>query len=221
MSQWFRMYAEVLEDPKVQRLSAEMYRAWVNLLCLACRMGGGLPGITDIAFALRMQESRAKATVAGLINAGLLEQDETGLRPHNWNGRQYKSDVSTERVKRFRERSGNVSQTVSETPPEADTETESESEKKEEGSRPVDNSPLGASRRLARQANGAQYADPAIRKQRWEQKVSTFLIETKGADEAMRIIDAYGHGDKWAKKAFNVADEQRKATSARNGASEG
>jgi hypothetical protein len=83
--------------------------------------------------------------------------------------------------------------------------------------------PSGAARRFARQANGSQFADPAIRKQRWEQKVSTFLIETKGADEAMRIIDAYGHGEKWAKKAFDAADEQRKTAAGihRNGAGEG
>jgi len=34
MSQWFRMYAEVLDDPKVQRLSGDEFKAWVNILCL-------------------------------------------------------------------------------------------------------------------------------------------------------------------------------------------
>jgi len=44
------------------------------------------------------------------------------MEPHNWNGRQYKSDVSTDRVKRYRERkrnvSGNDDETANETPPE-------------------------------------------------------------------------------------------------------
>jgi hypothetical protein len=43
---------------------------------------------------------------------------KTGLSPHRWNERQYKSDVSTERVKRFRQRPRNGS----ETPPEQITE---------------------------------------------------------------------------------------------------
>jgi hypothetical protein len=58
--------------------------------------------------------------LAQLHAAGLLDKTETGFTPHNWNGRQYKSDVSTERVKRFRQHKRNVSSTVTETAPETD-----------------------------------------------------------------------------------------------------
>jgi len=88
-----------------------------------------------IAVKLRMPEAKASGLVAELRDAGLIDVTETGMAPHNWNARQYKSDVSTERVKRFRERQGNVpdvvSGNVSETPPENRVQnTETETEKK-------------------------------------------------------------------------------------------
>ena len=45
-------------------------------------------------------------------------QHSTTWAPHNWAKRQYKSDTSTERVKRFR----NAQRNNVETPPESDTE---------------------------------------------------------------------------------------------------
>jgi hypothetical protein len=57
---------------------------------------------------------------------GLLDKTETGFQPHNWNGRQYKSDVSTDRVKRFRNGQRNVSETASETAPEQKQITDTE-----------------------------------------------------------------------------------------------
>jgi hypothetical protein len=60
-----------------------------------------------------------------LVSAGLLDVTSVGLEPHNWRSRQYKSDVSTARVKQYRERHRNVSPNVTETPPEQSrTETE-------------------------------------------------------------------------------------------------
>lgn len=130
---WFRFYDEALDDPKVQRLSPELFKAWVNLLCLASRNGGTLPSDRDeLAFSMRMSAAKLSAQVDALIAAGLLDQDET-LHPHNWNGRQYESDSSATRVKRWRERHRNDACNVTETPPETppDTETESDTEQKQ------------------------------------------------------------------------------------------
>lgn len=122
MSQWFRMYATVLNDPKVQRLPDPLFRSWVNILCLACEHDGSLPSVDDIAFALRTDSKKMLKVVEALLKAGLLDDSETGLKPHNWGSRQYKSDVSTDRVKRFRNAKRNVSPAVSETPPDTETE---------------------------------------------------------------------------------------------------
>lgn len=128
MSRWFRMYDELLDDPKVQRLSGDDFKAWVNVLCLASRKDGALPSVEDIGFALRIDARKASAMVKRLVEAGLLDQDGDRFTPHGWNARQYKSDVSTDRVKAFRKRkksvAGNGDETFHGTAPDTDTDTE-------------------------------------------------------------------------------------------------
>lgn len=104
MDPWFRFYHETLDDPKVQKLPAPLFKAWVNLLCLAARHNGVLPPLEDIGFALRTNPEKADKIVVNLIDAKLFDATPDGVKPHNWNKRQFKSDVSTKRVKRFRER---------------------------------------------------------------------------------------------------------------------
>lgn len=125
MSRWWRAYDEAVDDPKLQRLPPALFKAWFNLMCLASSNGGVFPDLQTIAFKLRVSVGKAASIVNELKKAGLVDdcpdQDDPNLlwyAPHNWNGRQYKSDVSTERVKQFRERQRNVSVT----PPETETE---------------------------------------------------------------------------------------------------
>jgi hypothetical protein len=125
---WFRFYDEALDDPKVQRLPAELFKAWVNLLCVASRNKGIIPAdIERLAFSMRTTATKLEAQIATLKDAGLLDEED-GLRPHNWSGRQYASDDVATRVKRFRERKGNdttnvacnVTETTNETPPDTE-----------------------------------------------------------------------------------------------------
>lgn len=128
MNVWWRAYNEALNDPKLQLLSGDLFKTWFNLICIASGNDGVLPCVADIAFALRLSEEETEKRLSALVDAGLFDRDKTGMKPHNWNARQFKSDVSTERVKRFREKNRNVSETVSssvsETPPDTETETE-------------------------------------------------------------------------------------------------
>jgi hypothetical protein len=127
MAQWFRLYESLLDDPKVQKLPPKMFKAWVNILALACRHDGEVPSTADIAFALRISEVEATDAFAFLFNSRLLDREEDGtVRPHNWASRQYKSDVSNERVKRYRERHRNAPCNVTETPSESETEADTE-----------------------------------------------------------------------------------------------
>lgn len=142
MNRWFRIYDEALDDPKVQALVAEDFRGWFNLLCLANRNGGRLPSIEAIAFALRLTNIDAGSLVDRLRIATLIDVVKGGpngsaIAPHAWDKRQYKSDGSTERVKRYRKRFKTVSETADETPPEA----EAEKKKKEEEAKPELNTP--------------------------------------------------------------------------------
>lgn len=141
MARWFRMYEEALNDPKVQRLDGETFKAWVNLLCVAsarngmiCNAKGNVPcNVSETAFCMRMDEIAFISLVDRLLIAGLFDVCKGGatgsyIAPHGWDKRQYKSDISTPRVKRFRERFRNVS----ETPPETETDIDSSSLRSEE-----------------------------------------------------------------------------------------
>lgn len=124
MNHWWRAYNEAVNDPKLQLISDSLFRAWFNLMCVASGNDGRLPAVNSLAFTLRMKPEKVMQVLTQLNGVGLLDKTDDGFTPHNWNGRQYKSDVSTERVKRFRETKRNVSSAVPETPPETETETE-------------------------------------------------------------------------------------------------
>lgn len=136
MSRWFRLYDEMLDDPKAQRLPPQDFKIWINLLCLASRNDGKLPCIDDIAFALRISDNDAVTVIERLHIAGLIDKRNGGpdgfrYFPHGWDKRQYKSDNSADRVKKHREKRNdecNVSCNVTETPPETDTEADTETD---------------------------------------------------------------------------------------------
>lgn len=130
-AQWFRFYSEVLDDPKVQMLPAAEFKAWVNILCLASKYDGVLPDVSAVSFALRIDETGVLTLLERLLNAGLIDKRNGGpngyhYAPHSWAKRQYKSDSSTDRVKRYRERLKRSDETA----PEAETEADISSEAK-------------------------------------------------------------------------------------------
>lgn len=125
MSRWFRMYEEVLDDPKVQLLPPVQFRMWVNMLALTSRNDGSLPSVKDCSFAFRVTEDAVSQALAEFEDIGLMQRKGETFRPHNWDKRQYKSDTSTDRVKRFRKRSSNAKETPSEAETEAETDKES------------------------------------------------------------------------------------------------
>lgn len=102
-SGWFRVYEEVVNDPKVQRLGDELFKTWINLLCLGSANGGKLPSVEDMAYALRLDEAEMQRRLELLAAAELFERRRGVWMPHNWDGRQYKSDCSTERVTKYRD----------------------------------------------------------------------------------------------------------------------
>jgi len=119
---WWRAYGRARHDPKILKLSDKHFRWWFNLVCVASDNDGLLPPHADLAVEFRVAPKVMTEALDALVAAGLFDHDDRGIRPHNWNGLQYKHDVSTERVKRFRQRH----ETVSETPSESETEAETE-----------------------------------------------------------------------------------------------
>lgn len=137
---WLRLHAEVVDNPKAQKLTGELFKTWVNCLCLSSRTDGILPSISDLSFRLRISAKETERRRHLLVSEGLIDQNEETFRMHDWNDWQYVSDNSSSRVKRFRERKGNTPEPLHETtlkrppavtvtPPEQNrTDTDSETE---------------------------------------------------------------------------------------------
>lgn len=144
---WFRLYREIIHDPKLRRTPVAQRWLWVTILCLAdddgvVRLAEGTPySIEDLA-------DLARVAVKD-VEAGLKRFDQDHLRMIErlpdaiiilrWSKRQFKSDSSTERVKALRDRRRNVSETLhgssgneTATAPETDTETEDRIENRTE-----------------------------------------------------------------------------------------
>lgn len=153
MSRWFRFYDGALDDPKVQALPPVLFKAWINLLCVASRNDGKLP-VEDLPFLLRLSEEETADAIEKLNERGLLDMVDEKLQPHNWGVRQFKSDVSNERVKRHRQQHSNVTKTQQVTAPETEQNRDRAEQK---ASRPTDPpNELDTLEAALRKAAGAQ-----------------------------------------------------------------
>ena len=130
MTRWFRVHNDLVDNPKVQRLDPTLFRLLINLWCLASANDGVFPPVDAMAFKLRMKPEKVQRALTELRAVGLIDDDERGTRPHNWDERQFASDLSTSRVKRFRGRLKGVPPTVSEATPETETEADAEAKSK-------------------------------------------------------------------------------------------
>lgn len=95
---WFRMYAEFLHDPKVRVMSDIDQLRLVLLFCLRC--GNDKPLKDEhISFSLRISADEWKQTKATFIDCGFLTNKNELA---NWDKRQFLSDSSADRVKKYR-----------------------------------------------------------------------------------------------------------------------
>lgn len=116
---WIRLYDDVLHDAKIDGLTAPQFRFWIKCLLVAKRRDTGrLPAVDALASLTKTTVPRCKGNLTVLSHVQLLDRRGDAYSIHNWSARQYKSDSSTPRVKRFRERSSNVPVT----PPDTETE---------------------------------------------------------------------------------------------------
>ena len=135
---WFRVYDEALDDPRLQRIPASLFRAWFNVLCAASRNGGKLPDLPELAFMLRTRPGALSRRLDALKSAGLIEEVDGELRPVEWEKRQFverpADPTASERMRRFREReraaerNGAVTPSVTNAPIEEEIEQYIESQ---------------------------------------------------------------------------------------------
>lgn len=133
---WLRLYTEILNDPKLARLTDEQFRTYIRLLCAVKTYDrrGQLPPDEDTSFMLRLSLAAWRKSRDALIRIGLIDITETpqgkALSIHGWNRRQYESDHSHERVARYRKRQKavtcNAQSPLHVTPPDTETDTDTD-----------------------------------------------------------------------------------------------
>lgn len=81
---WFRVSDEALDDPRLQRLPASLFKFWFNVHCVASRRGGALPDLRDLAFLIRSRPGVIARRLETLKAAGLLKDVDGKLHPTEW-----------------------------------------------------------------------------------------------------------------------------------------
>lgn len=125
---WFRLYAEFASDHKIQMMPESYQRRYVMLLCLRCSNGNVTLQDEEIAFQLRISNDEWSQTKASFLVKNLIDEDNSIPA---WDKRQFVSDSSAERVRRFREKKKH-SETVTVTPPDTEADTDTDTEQKKE-----------------------------------------------------------------------------------------
>jgi hypothetical protein len=133
---WFRLYSEFAHDPKIQMLSEAMQRRYVMLLCLRCSEVLETLHETEIAFQLRLDEAQLLETKQLFISKNFIDKHWNIL---NWDKRQFVSDSSTMRVRKYRDKKkqpSNDDETLQKRPSNAiDTEADTDTDKKQNSKR--------------------------------------------------------------------------------------
>lgn len=109
---WFRVYNEILDDPKVSKMDGETFKIFIFLLALASEQeknGKICMSVGDISWRIRIPKKRLLVSISYMENNGIIKTDsETSIILVNWEKRQFSSDNVGERVKRYREKQSNV-----------------------------------------------------------------------------------------------------------------
>lgn len=100
---WFKLYHEILDDPKMGQISDRLYRRCIELFALAgdYDQDGLLPEIEDIAWRLRLPVDELQKDIADLQALNIITSNDDGLVVTNFSKRQTTSS-STERTRRQR-----------------------------------------------------------------------------------------------------------------------
>ena len=102
---WFKLYHEILDDPKMGQLSDRLYRRCIELFALAGDYDhdGLLPALEDIAWRLRLPADELQKDITDLQALKIITSNEDGLVVTNFSKRQ-EPISGAERVASFRER---------------------------------------------------------------------------------------------------------------------
>lgn len=98
-NQWFRLYSEFADDPKVQSMPEHMQRRLIMLFCSRCKEEKIPESLR--AFHWRISPAELAETKSVFMENGFIDDMWNLL---NWNKRQFLSDSSADRTRRYRDR---------------------------------------------------------------------------------------------------------------------
>jgi len=98
---WFRLYSEFCVDAKVQSLPEVMQRRLIMIFCLQCSDVLKTLSEEDIAFQLRISLDDLINTKDLFVKKGFITKSWAII---NWDKRQFVTDSSAERQKKYREK---------------------------------------------------------------------------------------------------------------------
>ena len=118
---WFRMYTDILDDPKIAKMSLKSYQIFTFLLAFCTELDKN--GVVDLlkdapVWRFRMRKSVFTNAIKELESLGVVKLQGENLQILNYNKRQFKSDDVTARVKKHRSKGETLPETLHETPPE-------------------------------------------------------------------------------------------------------
>ena len=117
---WIRLYTNVRHNPKLQRLPDHLFKFVVNSWTAVADNDDFLPSVEDLAWDLKIEPELVESYIEHLIKLRVFDRVDDKVIPHNWMDRQFLSDISTERVRQFRERRMKRPRNVSETAQDSD-----------------------------------------------------------------------------------------------------
>jgi len=130
---WFRLWVDILDDPKMAQLTDYEFKIFIYLLAL-CSEVDSMSGecrlnVKSMSIRFRTQVNHLSPAFETFQKIGLITISEDGFVViSNWSKRQFKSDRVTDRVHKFRKVTveRNVSCNVSETPSDSDSDTDTD-----------------------------------------------------------------------------------------------
>lgn len=209
---WLRLYRGTVNNPKLQRLGLEVVGFWANCLCLSDD-DGYLPAIGDIAWSMRVTETVTETFLVTLQRNNLVVREDDGrLRLHDWDDHQKRSDTSTDRVRKYREKrqkhteahnetACNVSETVqSRTDTEKNREEKIREEAREQVREPAQIIEPVSSKAKQTQKRGTRWPDDAVVPDDWLFDANQ-ARETSGLPPLDLRSEAVKFANYWAAKS--------------------
>ena len=96
--EWFRLYDDIINDPKILRLDETLRWRYISLLCIVSKNSerGYLPEDEDVCLMMRIDAVEWASTKLKLTDRGLIDQNDGKFFVNGWFKRQYSRPVADE-----------------------------------------------------------------------------------------------------------------------------